>query len=150
MGCVTLFLPCSELKWTARRPGLSDNFPRRGGAVQVPRVLGSQQGRILGQEALPVLLGLFPPSRRCCREREFCIFPSLKKRINLRPGPCRSLWHPIPCILHQNRRVCPTYCLIGLLLTFDSQHIPPDSLDIYAILRCKHGYVCNLPCLRTA
>ena len=54
--------PEPETDYVRRR--LSHDFLRRGRAVQVPRVLGSQQGRILWQEASPVLLGLFPPPRR--------------------------------------------------------------------------------------
>ena len=87
MNCAVIFLSHLELKRIVRRVGLYHDFPRRGWVVQVPRILGSQQGWILWQEASPVLLDFFPPFSRCCWKRKFCTLPSVLQGFILLQDP---------------------------------------------------------------
>ena len=105
------------------RVGLYDNLPRRGRAVQIPRVLGSQQGWNLWQDAPPVLLDLLPPSRRCCRKRELYILSPFL-RAYFHPGCCRPLLHPIYRVLHRDCWVRITASRVDV--TGYSQRLPPS------------------------
>ena len=142
MQPVPALLSDLELRRTISLTGLYHNFPRRNRVVQVPRVLGSQQGWIFWQEASPVPLGFLPPSRRCCRKREFCIIPSFSNSSSIRTQSFSPVLHS----LHTSpgsQGVCRTQPRQHResLLMLDLQHIPPDSLDIYAILCCEHWCV---------
>ena len=142
MQRVTVLLSDLELRRTISRAGLYHNFPRCNRVVQVPRILGSQQGWIFWQEASPVPLGFLPPSRRCCRKREFCIIPSFSDLSSIRTQSSSLVLHFLRTS-PGSQGVCRTRPRQHRepLLILDLQHIPPDSLDLYAILRREHRCV---------
>ena len=86
--------------------------------------------------------GFFSLSCGCYRKREFRASPFLNKDSASFRTPSFSL---APRSLRTSPGSQGAYHTLSHrrrgFLTLGSQHIPPDSLDIHAILCCKHGFV---------
>ena len=88
--------------------------------------------------------GFFPLFHGCCWKHEFHAFPFLNKDSASFRTLSFSLAPHYLCTSPGLQGTCHTLSdRCRSFLTLASQHIPPDHLDIHAILCCEHGCVCK-------